>query len=107
MNLNSIASGTATIALTTVQSNQNLIRELQQRLTALGFQPGPIDGLWGNRTQGAYTAFATRNQFKPTEISPRAAQVLLGIPARPTPTPTPVIQPKLYQLDCAPFQTIR
>lgn len=89
MNLNSIASGTATVSLTIVQSDQTLIRELQQRLIALGFEPGSVDGIWGNRTQSAYAAFATRNQFKSSEIAPRAAQVLLGIPARPTPTPTP------------------
>lgn len=92
MNLNTIASGTATIALTTVQNSQSLTREVQQRLTALGFQPGVVDGIWGNRTQSAFTAFATRNQLKADGISPRAAQLLLGIqprPAQPTPTPTP------------------
>ncbi|BAU11801.1 peptidoglycan-binding protein [Leptolyngbya sp. NIES-3755] len=96
MNLNTIASGTAIVSLTTARNNQSLVRELQQRLTTLGFQPGPIDGIWGNRTQSAFTAFITRNQLKANEISPRTAQLLLGIqprPATPTPAPRPTPAP--------------
>ncbi|MER3433691.1 MAG: hypothetical protein C4288_09705 [Leptolyngbya sp. ERB_1_1] len=89
MNLKTIASGTATISLTTVRNSQSLTKEVQQRLIALGFQPGSVDGVWGNRTQSAFTAFATRNQLKGDEISPRAAQLLLGIQPRPTQPSTP------------------
>ena len=115
MNLNTIASGTAIVALTTARNNQTLTREIQQRLTTLGFQPGPIDGIWGNRTQSAFTAFITRNQLKANEISPRTAQILLGIqprpatptPApRPTPAPTPT-SPTILQPTPAPTPTPR
>ena len=33
------------------------IREAQALMTALGYKPGPADGLWGTRTGGAYAAF--------------------------------------------------
>ncbi len=93
MNLNSIASGTATIALTTIQNSQSLTKEVQQRLIALGFQPGAVDGVWGNRTQSAFVAFASRSQLKSDGVSPRSAQLLLGIQPKPTPSPPSVQQP--------------
>jgi peptidoglycan hydrolase-like protein with peptidoglycan-binding domain len=33
------------------------VRDLQQALKALGFDPGPVDGIFGARTQGAVKAF--------------------------------------------------
>ena len=33
------------------------IREAQQLLTALGYKPGPADGIWGRRTAQEYRAF--------------------------------------------------
>ena len=33
------------------------IREAQTLLAALGYRPGPADGIWGRRTAGAYRAF--------------------------------------------------
>lgn len=33
------------------------IREAQALLAALGYRPGPADGIWGRRTAGAYRAF--------------------------------------------------
>ena len=33
------------------------IREAQALMTALGYEPGPADGLWGGRTGRAYAAF--------------------------------------------------
>ena len=33
------------------------MRGVQQRLTRLGFKPGPVDGVWGNRTREALVAF--------------------------------------------------
>jgi peptidoglycan hydrolase-like protein with peptidoglycan-binding domain len=33
------------------------VRDLQQALKALGFDPGPVDGVFGARTQGAVKAF--------------------------------------------------
>ena len=33
------------------------IRDAQRLLVALGYEPGPADGIWGARTGGAYRAF--------------------------------------------------
>ncbi len=85
MNLNRIATGTQATPLSAVRNNQAFTKEVQQRLISLGFQPGTIDGIWGNRTQTAFIAFATRNQLKADEISPRAAQILLKITPKPAP----------------------
>ncbi|KAM3112854.1 N-acetylmuramidase domain-containing protein [Phormidesmis sp. 146-33] len=97
MNLRDLAAASATWQIASVRADRDLTREVQQRLILLGYQPGPVDGLWGNGTQAAYAAFARANQLKPEELSPRAAQLLLRInqtPApRPTPTPTPTPRP--------------
>ncbi len=34
-------------------SRQDLVRNIQQGLTRLGYDPGPVDGLYGNRTKSA------------------------------------------------------
>ena len=36
---------------------QNVVRELQKRLKELGFEPGPIDGLYGPKTEKAIRAY--------------------------------------------------
>ncbi|MEM7405722.1 MAG: peptidoglycan-binding domain-containing protein [Pseudomonadota bacterium] len=36
---------------------RDTMRTVQERLTRLGYKPGPIDGLWGNRTRDALLAF--------------------------------------------------
>jgi uncharacterized protein (TIGR02594 family) len=33
------------------------IREVQEALAALGYRPGPLDGIWGRQTQAAVRAF--------------------------------------------------
>lgn len=40
-----------------VQSDRRTIRQIQARLTELGYAPGPIDGLMGNRTAQAIRRF--------------------------------------------------
>jgi len=42
------------------------ILTLQQDLKALGFDPGPLDGLMGKRTRAAMKAFAQREGLDPT-----------------------------------------
>ena len=37
--------------------SQQKIRTLQERLTELGYQPGPADGLWGKNTESALKQF--------------------------------------------------
>lgn len=37
--------------------SRDTMRSVQQRLTRLGYKPGPVDGLWGSRTRDALLAF--------------------------------------------------
>jgi peptidoglycan hydrolase-like protein with peptidoglycan-binding domain len=90
-NLKAIANQSATFTLFSLRDNPLLARELQDRLKALGYNPGPIDGLWGKSTQTAFTAFAQANQFPADRLAPKATQLLLGqsitIIAPPAPSP--------------------
>ncbi|MHA6299751.1 WD40 domain-containing protein [Devosia sp. CAU 1758] len=56
--------------------------ELQVLLTELGYEPGPADGLSGQRTREALDRFATEHQLDsetaPAEILPRLRQVASG-----------------------------
>ena len=47
-------------------SRRLLIHEIQMYLTALGYEPGPIDGLYGRRTKGAIEAFERDMGMTPT-----------------------------------------
>lgn len=64
-----------------VSSVSDEVRQLQLALKAAGYDPGPIDGIWGPRTQAALVAYqaATGRQ------SPTAP---IALPARPTAVPT-------------------
>ena len=53
------------------------IREAQSLLGALGYQPGPADGLWGARTARAYHAFLADAGLPETEaLTPEALRAL-------------------------------
>lgn len=41
----------------TSATNRELVRDIQQGLTRLGYDPGPVDGLYGNKTKLAIQAF--------------------------------------------------
>jgi peptidoglycan hydrolase-like protein with peptidoglycan-binding domain len=95
-NLKTIADQTSTFALSLIQSNPLVAREVQTRLTALGFKPGTIDGLWGRATQTAYAEFAKANNLPSDRLTPAAARQLGGIvvpPAPPVPPPAPPVPP--------------
>jgi peptidoglycan hydrolase-like protein with peptidoglycan-binding domain len=78
-NLKVIANQAATFTLLALRDNPLLARELQDRLKALGHDPGPIDGRWGKSTQTAFTNFAQSRQLPVDRLSPKAAQALLGL----------------------------
>ena len=44
----------------TDRSVHQRVRDIQRMLDTLGYEPGPIDGLWGPRTQRAFERFAER-----------------------------------------------
>lgn len=56
----------------------------QQCLARLGFDPGPIDGQWGTRSQAAMDAWLKREYFASWDVVNReeAAQRLLSVCAR-------------------------
>jgi len=43
---------------------QRLVREIQQNLTSLGYDPGPIDGLFGKKTRTAIQKFQQKQGLK-------------------------------------------
>jgi TPR repeat protein len=46
-------------------SQQDLVRDIQQRLAALGYEPGPVDGQFGRKTRAAIVDFQRRNGLEP------------------------------------------
>jgi peptidoglycan hydrolase-like protein with peptidoglycan-binding domain len=44
------------------------VREVQQRLWRLGYRPGPVDGLFGPRTQAAVQWFQTKHGLTPDGV---------------------------------------
>ncbi len=53
----SYRSGGSSSGVTASTRDESLVREVQQALNEKGFNPGPIDGKWGPRTQAALTKF--------------------------------------------------
>jgi hypothetical protein len=51
------------LKVTDLDSQQ--VRELQNVLLRAGYDPGPIDGAWGPKTQAAYTRFLRANGYDP------------------------------------------
>lgn len=43
--------------------NKTSISTVQKKLKELGYNPGPIDGLWGNKTEAALRAFQKKNNL--------------------------------------------
>ena len=59
------------------------IREAQSLLRALGYRPGPADGIWGRRTEAAYRAFLRDAGLPTTEmLTPEALRALRAVAKR-------------------------
>jgi hypothetical protein len=91
MLLKDIVTNGISYSVAMVSQDEDLTRDLQQRLVLWAYNPGPVDGDWGSKTQTAYGAWATTNQFKPDEISSQAAARLLSSP--PVVTTPPILTP--------------
>ena len=61
------------------------VTELQKRLTALGYAPGPIDGAYGAATAAAIRAFQRDNKLEVDGVAGPATRKAL----RGTKTPKP------------------
>ncbi len=75
------------------------VRELQRRLRRSGLNPGPVDGLYGPRTERAVRRFQARRELTTDAVvGPRTLHVLrtttrLGPPTQPTATTRPAPPP--------------
>jgi peptidoglycan hydrolase-like protein with peptidoglycan-binding domain len=80
----------ATAATPAVQEpvSPGVIRNVQQRLRALGFYRGGVDGLWGAGTQASLERFQQGRRLQPTgQVNPLTSQAL-GIDPNPPATRT-------------------
>jgi len=69
-------------------STGDRVRELQERLTALGYNPGTPDGIYGTRTANAVVAFQTDAGLSPDGVcGPKTWAALDAGAIKPTPAP--------------------
>ncbi|MCW2946174.1 MAG: Peptidoglycan-binding domain 1 protein [Actinoallomurus sp.] len=61
------------------------VKRLQERLTALHYDPGTIDGKWGNATSPAVWAFQKVNHMAPTSTAGKKTWAALANPVTPRP----------------------
>jgi len=64
------------------------VRTIQQALMDKGFEPGPVDGIWGRSTIAAVMRFQTENRLKPDGVVGPATKAAL-LTAAPSPAPAP------------------
>jgi len=77
-------------------SRGSSVSMLQARLAAVGFNPGPIDGVFGSGTEAAVIAFQRARHLTIDGVVGPLTWAALGnrsSPARPTPAPTPAPVP--------------
>jgi uncharacterized protein (TIGR02594 family) len=68
------------------------ILDIQKALERHGFNPGPVDGIWGRRTIAAVKAFQTANGLTPDGIVGQLTlRALFGGPATSPASPAPVM----------------
>ena len=58
------------------------VGELQELLERLGYEPGPVDGVWGPRTARAWRSFARNTGAAPASVAPEPSRGP-GSPAAP------------------------
>jgi hypothetical protein len=56
-----LAEKSPRLALTTPRAQGSAVEELQRRLAELGYQPGPVDGIFGPQTEEAVRSFQRLN----------------------------------------------
>jgi peptidoglycan hydrolase-like protein with peptidoglycan-binding domain len=84
------------------------VREVQRRLRDRGLRPGPIDGIYGPRTQRAVRRFQARHDLATDAIvGPRTLRALRHTPTRPTRTPTATSPPQAPVPQAAPERAPR
>jgi peptidoglycan hydrolase-like protein with peptidoglycan-binding domain len=99
VSLTTIRQGQIRWPLGRLSQSPALVEEIQQCLDALGHQPGPIDGQWGDRSRLGYETIAQVFARNPTSISPRMAKLLLEpeVPSIPSLARPPILIPADYK----------
>ena len=86
-----------------------LVRVLQTQLQRAGFDPGPIDGIFGPRTNAAVRAFQQQKNIPVTGVVTVATWTALGVtcsvtPPGPTPPPPGPIPVPPEEFHCPPLR---
>jgi len=66
-------------------ANVKIVYQVQRSLKDLGYNPGPLDGIWGQKTEQALKAFQRENGLSATGRLDRATKSKLGI-VKPSPS---------------------
>ena len=77
----SYRSDRSTSGVTASTRDESLVREAQQALNDKGFNPGPIDGKWGPRTQAALTKFQKSERITASRKLDDQTLAALGVDA--------------------------
>ena len=64
----------------TEAANNSVISQVQTKLRDLGFDPGPIDGVWGGKTKKALEDYQLKNELPITGKLDTATREKLGLP---------------------------
>ena len=80
-----------------------LIREVQSLLTTLGYRPGPIDGIWGNKMTQAYRKFLQNAGLPVSDtLTPEALKTMRALAKKAAPTQGGSAQPPRQQESVSP-----
>jgi uncharacterized protein (TIGR02594 family) len=72
--------------------SREVVQKIQHELARKGFDPGPIDGIWGRGTEGAVRRFQAANGLLADGIvGPATSKVLFGEPLAEAPADDPSI----------------
>jgi len=60
-------------------NHEQMIKQVQQTLQKLGYNPGPIDGIWGNKTAVAVKKYQQKHGLTVTGALDEQTQTALGV----------------------------
>ncbi|MDX2212976.1 MAG: lysozyme [Oculatellaceae cyanobacterium bins.114] len=111
MNLQTFIANRVDYQLSSVQTDRELIQDIQRHLHRLGFNPGVVNGVWNRQTHYAFSHFKQAHQLSGFGLTATMARSLLQAPlpqrelvttgavaaslASPLPRPVPPLPPSL------------
>jgi peptidoglycan hydrolase-like protein with peptidoglycan-binding domain len=66
-----------------LNSKGDLVKDLQKKLAEAGFDPGPVDGIFGKRTQKAVVKFQKSKKLKENGVAGMQTLEALGVKLKP------------------------